>query len=84
MKRKNYRITLHGCLVETRHAWNAAGRAIVDLVRELARKEGQGYTLIETHGVKDADGDFISGYRTWKGDRDGMTVKFEIQKEVEP
>jgi hypothetical protein len=83
MKRTNYHITLHGCRVETRYAWNSAWhKAMPDLVWEIARKEGQLYSLVEKKVEKNMDGEHIRGYQIWKGQKDGMTVKFEIEKEI--
>lgn len=83
MKRKTYRITSTAGHDETRYAWNSARRAMVDCMREHARKVGGSWECPGTAActVK-RDGAHVSGQFTWTGP-DSATVVFSIVKDAE-
>lgn len=80
MKRKNYRITSTAGHDATRHAWNSARRAMVDLMREHASRVGGYWECSPTavHVVKQ-NGAHVRGQFGWIGG--GEPVIFTIVRE---
>lgn len=69
MKREYFDIILNGSVVATRFAWNTAIRAVEQLVRERARKQGVVYRLVDSG----------SGYRTWQSAHETLQYTIKLR-----
>lgn len=76
--RENFHIFANGVLIETRHKWNAANRAVEAKAGELAKAENTTYRLTESGSRKEGF-HHVEGFRVWRGDN-GRSVRFEIRK----
>ena len=78
MQRKTFVVSWMDQTV-TKHAWNASIRAIEQIIRAIARAEGQHYTLTdyESFTTPEYPKDHIRGHRTWTGDN-GRVITFAI------
>lgn len=87
MKRDNFIITyeLDGGQTQTviKHTWNAADQEMVNIVRQIARDQGQLYEKVQTEQTKGLDKRHTHGTRTWRGCTTGQEVFFTIRKDVE-
>lgn len=84
MKRDNFLITyeLDAGQMQTvvKHTWNAANREVVNIVRQVARTQGQFYENTQAEQTKGLDGRHTHGTRTWRGRTTGQEIFFTIRK----
>ena len=85
MKRKNFKIEFEkDGVTQTviKHAWNAANKEVVSIVRQIARNQGQFYEVIQSESERASDyyDGFIKGTRTWQGRSTGQKLFFKIEK----
>ena len=79
MKAEQYAITLNGEFLEHRRAWNASIRAIERIARDLARKNGVLFHLVDDESIRDETAfGYAHGVRIWSGG--GLELKFAISK----
>lgn len=62
-----------------KHKWNAAIRETESLIKTIADKENQTYSLIAYTGERDKRGRYVKGSRTWNSEV-GDVVTFLISK----
>ena len=83
MKRKNFKIEFEkDGVTQTviKHAWNAAIKEVVSIVRQIGRNQGQMYENIQAEQTRGSDGFHEKGTRTWQGCSTGQKVFFKIEK----
>ena len=87
MKRENFTITyeLDGGQIQTaiKHTWNAANEEMVNIVRQVARTQGQQYENVQAEQTKGLDKRHTHGTRTWRGCTTGQEIFFTIRKDAE-
>lgn len=81
MKRKTYRITINDEHVDTRHAWNAARRAIAGLIRARLN-DGERAQMKDGSYRHSSDGSLSQGTELWITDS-GLVFNVKIEKVVD-
>lgn len=76
MKRTEYKIRIDGQVVGVRFAWNSALNGVRAIIRDIAQKQAQDYSLVEKSYVKEGIR-HVSGRQVWHGSK-GHTVTVTI------
>lgn len=80
MKRTEYKIQIDDQVAGVRFAWNSALKAVEDIIRGIAQKQGQDYFLVEKSYTKEGSL-HTSGRQVWRGSKGHSVTAIITRKE---